>query len=44
MSKILYQSNQNYSRRLIYMPGNSALKKSKYEIDMDYNPISNGTI
>ena len=36
--------NQSYSRRLIYMPGNTALKKSKYEIDVDYNPITNGTI
>jgi len=26
------------------MPGNTALKKSKYEIEVDYNPISNGTI
>ena len=44
MSKVTQKPNQSYSRRLIYMPGNTALKKSKYEIDVDYNPITNGTI
>ena len=43
MSKIK-QPNLNYSRRSMYMPGNTALKKSKYDIDTDYNPITNGTI
>jgi len=38
------ETDKNYSRKIIYYPGNSGLKKSKYNIDIDFNPLTNGTV
>ena len=37
-------STHKYARRIIYMPGNSGLKKTKEQIELDFNPLTNGTM
>ena len=35
---------KNYFRSIIYFPGNTGLKKTKYQIDTDFNPLINGIL